>query len=116
MPMSTAFCIETSNPETFYWTQKANRISPILGWHGLSKQRVPSRARWKFWARLVTWRRNKRWEITRESLARRISTDLAQCFTNCSLAIHLLLGEQPLKRSGWFWTPSRDSRASQIQK
>src|SRR5882724_8601220 len=107
MRMNTASFIETSSPETFCSTQKANRISPISGWHGLSKQRVPSRARWKFWARLVTWRRNKQWEITRESLARQMFTDWAQYFTNCSLAIHHLLGEQPLKRSGWFWTPSR---------
>jgi len=41
---------------------------------------------------------------------------LAQCFTNCSLAIHLLLAEQPLKRSGWFWIPSRGNHASGTQK
>ncbi|PYI52288.1 MAG: hypothetical protein DMC62_07350 [Verrucomicrobia bacterium] len=69
-------------------------------------------SRWKFWARPATWPRNKRWEITRGSPARQMFTDSAQCFTNCSPAIRLLLGEQPLKRSGWFWTLSRGSRAS----
>src|SRR5438132_1388224 len=48
--MSTAFCIATSNPETSCSTQKVNRISPISGWQGWSKQRVPSPARWKSWA------------------------------------------------------------------
>ena len=33
-PTNTAFCIETSNRETFCWMQKANRISPISGLPG----------------------------------------------------------------------------------
>ena len=59
MRMNTAFCIATSNLETFWSTQKAIRISPISDWRGWSKQRARSRARWKFWALPATWRRNK---------------------------------------------------------
>src|SRR5207249_35055 len=88
----------------------------VIGLAHWSRQKVPSRARWKFWALPATWRPNKRWEITRASLAPPISTDSAQCFTNCSLAIHLLLAAPPMKRSGWFWTPSRGNRVCGIGK
>ena len=44
---STAFCIATSNRETFCSTQKANRILPTSAWRGLSRLKAPSRARWK---------------------------------------------------------------------
>ena len=50
------------------------------------------------------------------SQARRMCTDLAQCFTNYSPVIRLLLGEQPLKRSGSWWTPSRGNRVCGIRK
>src|SRR6266498_3787481 len=59
MRMSTASCIAISNRETFCSMQRANRISPISGWPGWSRQRARSRGRWKFWAPQVTWRRNK---------------------------------------------------------
>ena len=39
--------------------QKANRISPISDWRGWSRRKALSLARWKCWARPVTWRRNK---------------------------------------------------------
>ena len=48
-----------------------------------------SRTRWTFWARPVTWRRNKRWETTRLSAALQMFMDLVQCFTN------LLTGQPP---------------------
>ena len=63
--MSTAFSIAISNRETSCSTQKANRISRILVWRGWSRQRALSPARWKCLARPVTWRQNRRSEITR---------------------------------------------------
>ena len=66
MRMNTAFSIAISNRETSCSTQRANRISRILVWHGWSRQRALLPARWKCLARPVTWRQNKRWETTRQ--------------------------------------------------
>jgi RNA polymerase sigma factor (sigma-70 family) len=63
--------------------KKANRTSPTSDWRDWSRQKAPSHARWKCWARRVTWRQNKRWETTQVSPARQMFTGSARCFTNC---------------------------------
>jgi eukaryotic-like serine/threonine-protein kinase len=54
-----------------------------FGLRDSSRPKAPSRARWRCWARPVTWRQNKLSVITHSSQAQRMCTDLAPYSTNC---------------------------------
>jgi len=58
-----------SSPETSCSTQKANRTHGFRAGPAVETESTATRTM-EVLARQVTWRRNKRWEITRESLAR----------------------------------------------